>query len=44
MDVWSGSAWTAARDDEFFRVVQLLFAPMWLAGATVLLSSYDAED
>ena len=32
--------WSAA-DEQFFRIVGELLAPTFLAGATVLLASYD---
>ena len=34
------TTWTAA-DEQFFRIAAQLFAPAMLAGAGVLLASYD---
>ena len=34
-------AWTAARDEAFFRIVQDLFCPAWLEAASALLAGYD---
>ena len=36
----AAAGWSAA-DESFFRVVRELFRPAFLAGATVLLASYD---
>lgn len=38
------TAWTAERDEEFFRIVQALFPPVWLSAASELLASYDDAD
>ena len=35
------NAWTAERDEAFFRIVQALFPPAWLSAASGLLASYD---
>lgn len=35
------NAWTADRDEAFFRIVQALFPPAWLSAASELLASYD---
>ena len=35
--------WDHERDEMFFLVVQRLFSPTFLAGATALLSSYDED-
>ena len=35
------AGWDAARDGNFFRIVAGLFPPRFLAGASVLLASYD---
>ncbi len=37
------SSWDDARDGAFYRIVADLFPPAFLAGATVLLASYDDE-
>jgi hypothetical protein len=34
------STWSAA-DEQFFRIVGVLLEPRFLAGASVLLASYD---
>lgn len=39
----TGSAAWSAEDESFFRVVQDLFAPSCLRGASALLASYDPE-
>lgn len=36
------STWTAA-DESFFRITSAAFSPAFLAGAGVLLASYDDE-
>lgn len=36
------AAWSAT-DEHFFRIVHEVFGPTFLAGATVLLASYDAD-
>lgn len=35
------TAWEAARDEAFFRIVKGLFPPALLEAASVLLASYD---
>ena len=35
------NAWSADRDEAFFRIVQALFPPAWLSAASELLASYD---
>ena len=35
--------WNAERDEAFFRIVRGLFPPAFLAGADVLLASYDSD-
>ncbi|MGH8894583.1 MAG: hypothetical protein ACRDWY_14960 [Actinomycetes bacterium] len=33
----------SATDEQFFRIVHEVFGPTFLAGATVLLASYDPD-
>ena len=37
------TAWTVARDEAFFRIVQSLFKPSWVFAASTMLASYDDE-
>lgn len=37
------TAWTVARDEAFFRIVQSLFEPSWVFAASILLASYDED-
>jgi hypothetical protein len=36
--------WADSRDIPFFRITATLFGPAFVAGASVLLASYDAQD
>jgi hypothetical protein len=38
------TTWIAERDEAFFRLVQGLFTPGFLAGAQVLLAANDPDD
>jgi len=38
----TAASWSQA-DEQFFRIAAELFSPSFLAGAGVLLASYDAE-
>jgi hypothetical protein len=38
------TVWVEARDIPFFRLVRNVFTPAFLAGASVLLASYDDID
>ena len=40
----STAATFSCGDAQFFRIVQSLFAPSFVFGASVLLSSYDDEE